>query len=176
MNLNSFKLMRKIFINAKMLMVLSIALIATACLKEKEVAAPTVYSMKMYMTDIAGKDSLITEPTTGKAFRFVVDSNADICTVWPSGMRETIKKKGTTDVDSIDMFGHPLLKSSDFYTDYGLVGARGLKTSKIALGWSCNYTYKTPGEYDVTIIVTNHGYDDSAYKQVVVSAGKVTVR
>lgn len=145
-----------------------------SCLEEDIVPNPSVNGVYMYMTDIAGNDSLITQPTVNEPFRFVVDTEADIATVWPGGERR-IMKKVNTETDSIDMFGNPVLIVSDYYTDYGLVKARGFKTALGETGWYTSYTYKTVGEFDLTIVVTNHGYQSADYKQVVHDAGKITV-
>ena len=156
-------------------LILSLPLIVISCLKEDDIKEPVLDSVKMYMTDIIGRDSLITEAQSGKTLKFVVETNADICTIWPGGVRTTIKKKGST-LDSIDMFNHVLIKSSDCYIDYGLVGARGYKGTQTSGGWYVSYKYSTAGEYDLTIIITNHGYQSTDYKQVVVPYGKVIVK
>ena len=148
--------------------------ILLSCLEEDIVKTPTVREVKMYMTDIEGNDSLITKPTVNKAFRFVVDTDADIATVWPGGERRIMKMQDAV-TDSTDMFDHPVLIVSDYYSDYGLVKARGLKTALGETGWYASYTYKTPGEFDVNIVVTNHGYVSADFKQTVHNAGKVTV-
>jgi hypothetical protein len=153
----------------------------SSCLKEDIVAAPSVNEVKMYMTDKSGKDSLITQPIKGKSMKFVVLTKADICSVWPGGDRQIMKKKvsldgGKTFADSLDMFNHPVLLISDNYMDYGLVGAKGLKTAQNAEGWYCSYTYKTSGTFDLSVVVTNHGYNGPDYNQVVVPVGKITVK
>ena len=145
-----------------------------SCLKEDNVPAPTVNEVKMYMLDIEGKDSLITQPTVNLPMKFVVDTDADIATVWPSGERRILKMKNT-ETDSTDMFGNPVLIVSDYYMDYGLVKARGFTTALGESGWYASYTYKTVGEFDLTIVATNHGYQGPDYKQTVYEAGKVTV-
>jgi len=152
-----------------------------SCLKEDNVSAPTVSEVRMYMADKSGKDSLITQPIKGKVMKFVVVTKADICSVWPGGDRQVVKKTksldgGVTFQDSIDAFNHPVLKISDSYNDYGLVGARGLKTAQNTEGWYCSYIYKTVGTFDLSIVVTNHGYNGPEYNQVVVSGGKITVK
>jgi len=152
-----------------------------ACLKEDTVQAPTVKEVKMYMVAKDGKDSLITQPIKGKAMKFVVITDADICSVWPGGNREVLKKKVSTDggvsyPDSLDMFSHPVLKVSDAFLDYGLVGAKGLKTAQNAEGWTCSYTYKNSGSFDLSIVVTNHGYNGPDFQQVVVDGGKIAVK
>ncbi len=159
----------------------SLSLSLISCLKEDTVPAPTVNEVKLYMTDKSGKDSLITIPTKGKAVKFVISTSADICSVWPSGNRTVMKKKismdgGLTYADSIDMFNHPVLSASDAYTDYGLIGAKGLKTAQTAGGWYCSYTYKTAGAFTLSVVVTNHGYSGPDYNQVVVDSGKITVK
>lgn len=145
-----------------------------SCLEEDIVPTPKVDEVKMYMEDIEGNDSLIIQPTADKSFKFVVVTDADIATVWPGGERRIMKKKNT-ETDSLDMFGHPVLIASDNHSDYGLVKAKGFKTALGETGWSTSYTYKQAGEFDLTIVVTNHGYDGPNYKQVVHDAGKVTV-
>lgn len=158
-----------------------VSLSFVSCLNEDNVQAPTVTEVQMYMAGKDGKDSLITQPIKGKAVKFVVITKADICSVWPGGNRDVLKKKksldgGVTFPDSLDMFNHPILKVSDSFADYGLIGAKGLKTSQIVGGWYCTYTYKNSGTYDLTIVVTNHGYDGPEYQQVVVEGGKITVK
>ena len=171
--------MKKIIYFIALGMVVSLSLVS--CLKEDIVSAPTVNQVKMYMTDKSGKDLLITQPTKGKAMKIVVITKADICSVWPAGDRQIMKKRisidgGKTYADSIDMFNHPVLTISDSYLDYGLVGAKGLKTSQNAEGWYCSYTYKTVGTFDLSIVVTNHGYNGPDFNQVVVNSGKITVK
>lgn len=152
-----------------------------SCLKEDIVEKPSITGFEMYMVGKDGKDSLITQPIKGKAMKFVVRTKADICTVWPGGTRDILKKKKSTDggvtyADSLDMFNHPVLKASDCHIDYGLVGAKGLKTSQTDGGWYCSYTYKNSGTFDLSIVVTNHGYNGPDYEQVVIEAGKITVK
>lgn len=145
-----------------------------SCLEEDIVPVPKVNDVKMYMMDIEGNDSLITQPTINQSVKFVVETDADIATVWPGGERRIVKMKNT-EADSIDMFGNPVLIVSDYHSDYGLVKARGFKTSLGESGWHTSYTYKTAGEFDLTIVATNHGYQSADYKQIVHDAGKVTV-
>ena len=163
------------------LLMLGISLSFTSCLKEDNISAPSVNDVKMYMTDKSGKDSLVTEAKVNKAVKFVVLTSADICSIWPGGIRTVVKKKlsldgGVTYADSIDMFNHPVLSVSDNYSDYGLIGAKGLKTSQTAGGWYCSYTYKTAGSFGLSVVVTNHGYNGPDYNQVVVDRGKITVK
>lgn len=145
-----------------------------SCLEEDIVPVPVVLDVKMYMTDRQGNDSLITQPTVNKPIKFVVETDADIATVWPGGERKIMKKKGS-DADSLDMFGHPILIRSDYYTDYGLVKAQGYKTALGEEGWYFSYTYETVGQFDLTVVVTNHGYQSADYRQAVYPMGTVTV-
>src|SRR5690606_32295649 len=161
-------------IKYSILMGLITPFIFLSCLEEDIVPVPTVSDVKMYMMDIEGNDSLITQPTVNRSVKFVVETDADIATVWPGGERRIMKKKNT-ETDSIDMFGHPVLIVSDYHSDYGLVKARGFKTALGETGWYTSYTYKTAGEFDLTIVATNHGYQNAEYKQIVHDAGKVTV-
>ncbi len=156
-------------------LVLIVPFSVASCLKEDIIPVPSVNSVKMYMTGIDSKDSLVTEAVKGKTIKFVVETEAEICTIWPGGVRTIMKKKGTT-IDSLDMFNHPVLISSDCYIDYGLVGARGFKGTQTAGGWYVSYKYSKAGEFDLTLVVTNHGYNSTDYKQVIIPSGKVTVK
>jgi hypothetical protein len=158
-----------------LVLVLTLPLFVASCLKEDYMSAPTVNSVKMYITGTDGKDSLITEASKGKSLKFVVETHAEICTVWPGGVRTIMKKKGTT-IDSLDMFNNPVLISSDCYSDYGLVGARGFKGTQTEGGWYVYYKYPNVGEFDLTLVITNHGYNSADYNQVIVPCGKVTVK
>ncbi len=156
-------------------LVLAVPFLVASCLKEDFISAPSVSSVNMFMTAKDGKDSLVTEAVKGKTIKFVVETEADICTIWPGGIRNILKMEGTT-ADSLDMFGHPVLISSDCYIDYGLVGARGFKGTQTPGGWYVSYKYPKVGEFDLTVILTNHGYNGPDYKQVIIPYGKITVK
>jgi hypothetical protein len=159
----------------KIILVLALPFFLASCLKEDNVTAPVISDIKTYMTDIDGKDSLITEIFKSKKIKIVVYTKADMVAVWPGGIRTIMKKKdGVT--DSIDMFDHPVLVASDNYSDYGLVKAKGLTTTVMEGGWYTFYTYPNAGEFDLTIVATNHGYDGPDLKRVIYEAGKVTVK
>jgi hypothetical protein len=158
-----------------LVLTLTVPLIIFSCLKEDDIPEPSVTTVKMYMTDINNKDSLVTEVAKGETLKIVVETSAEICAVWPGGVRIIMKKIGTT-IDSLDMFNHPVIKSSDCFSDYGLVGARGYKGTQTDGGWYVFYNYPNSGEFDLTVVVTNHGYNSPDYKQVVVQYGKVAVR
>ena len=172
-------IMRNRFLSV-LIVILSIPL-CFSCLQEDNISAPAVRSVKFYMTDAAGKDSLVTQLAKGKAVKIVVDTDADMCSVWPGGIREIMKKKvsldgGATFADSLDMFNHPVLVRSDQYADYGLVGARGLKTALSSEGWYTSYTYPQAGEFDLVVVATNHGYSDISFKPTVYEFGRVSVK
>jgi hypothetical protein len=166
------KIMKKNIIPWLLLSILPLLMIS--CLKEDFIPDPSLKSVSFYMTSIDGKDSLITQIKSGKTIKIIAKTDAEICSMWPGGVRTIRKMKGTT-IDSLDMFNHPVLISSDCYSDYGLVGARGLKGTQTKGGWYVSYKYNTPGEFDLTIVLTNHGFKGPDYRKVVVPYGKVTV-
>lgn len=158
-----------------LILLLAFPLFFISCLKEDNVKNPTVTDVKMYMIDANGKDSLISEISKGKSIKIVVHTDADMVAIWPSGVR-TIMKKVNSTTDSIDMFNHPVLMASDAYIDYGLVKAKGLTTTVMDGGWYAFYTYPAAGEFDLTIVATNHGYNSPDLRRTVYEAGKVTVK
>lgn len=168
-------------LNSYLIVVLCFPLLLSSCLREDNIGAPSLKEVKLYMTDVNGKDSLVSEVKRGKPVKIVVATDADMCSVWPGGTREIMKKKVSTDggktfADSIDMFNHPVLVKSDLYSDYGLVGARGLKTTLSSEGWYCSYTYPKAGSFDLVVVITNHGYQDANFKPAVIEYGKVDVK
>lgn len=151
------------------------SLIATSCLKEDTVSDPVVHSVQIFMADIDSQDSLVTSVPKGVQLKFVVDTRADMVSIWPGGIRKVMKTKNNA-ADSIDMFKNPVLEVSDSYEDYGLVKARGLNTAVGDNGWYTFYTYPEAGEFDLTVVVTNHGYDSPDIRRVVHHAGKISVK
>jgi hypothetical protein len=158
-----------------LILTLTVTFFLISCLKEDNVSGPVVSDTQMYMTAKDGKDSLITEVFKGKKIKIVAYTDADMVAIWPGGIRTILKKKNST-VDSIDMFNHPVLVASDWYSDYGLVKAKGLTTTVMEGGWYAFYTYPAIGEFDLTVVATNHGYDGPDLKRVIYDAGNVTVK
>jgi hypothetical protein len=158
-----------------LILVLTFPLFLASCLKEDNVKDPAVSGTAMFMTDKTGKDSLITEIFKGKKIKIVVYTDANMVAIWPGAVRTIMKKKdGIT--DSIDMFNHPVLTASNYYSDYGLVKAQGLATTVIAGGWYAFYTYPAAGSFNLTAVATNHGYDGPDLTRVVYDAGNITVK
>lgn len=161
-------------INYIIILAFTVSLFLQSCLKEDNVSDPVVSGIEMYMTDLDGKDSLITHVFKGKKIKIVVLTDADMIAIWPGGLR-TIMKTKITKVDSIDMFNHPVLVTSNLYSDYGLVGAKGLTTTLTEGGWYAFYTYPNTGAFDLTVVATNHGYEGPDLRRVIYEAGKITV-
>jgi hypothetical protein len=144
----------------------SVLLFITSCLKEDNIGNPKITDFKIYMEDVDGNDSLVTEIYSGKKINIAVFTDADMVSLWPGGIR-TIQSKKNSDIDSIDMFGNPVLIESDWFVDYGLVGAKGYKTSSREGGWHTTYQYPLAGQFNLTIVATNHGYAGFDIKQVI---------
>lgn len=138
-------------------------LLLVSCLKE-EIPSPTVNDLTLYFLNEDNKYVEVSTPVVGTKYVIGIKSDADIVTIWPGGKRETIKNVGGT--DSIDINGNVLLKTSDHFSDYGLLNARGLTTSfHDEIGWNAAYTFNAPGVYIINSVATNHGYDSNSYDQ-----------
>jgi hypothetical protein len=158
-----------------LIIVMTFPLFLSSCLKEDNTKTPVVSGTEMFMTDKLGKDSLITEVFKGKKIKIVVYTDANMVAIWPCAVRTIMKKKdGVT--DSIDMFNHPVLTTSNYYSDYGLVKAQGLATTVIAGGWYAFYTYPAVGSFDLIAVATSHGYDGPDLKRTIFEAGKIAVK
>lgn len=159
------------------MLALAFPLFLISCLREDNVKDPVIKGVEFYRMDMTGKDSLVTEifADSTKNVKIVVLTDADIVSVWPGAIRQVMKKRNST-VDSIDMFNHDVLVASDCYSDYGLVGSRGLATTLREDGWYVFYTYKKAGNYDMTIVATNHGYDSPDIHRTIYNAGTITIK
>lgn len=141
----------------------ALSFLFVSCLKE-DIPSPTVNGITFYLLNEDNKYVEVPAPVAGTRYAIGVDSEADIVSVWPGGKRETIKNAAGT--DSTDINGNVVIKTSDHYLDYGLLNARGLTTSlHDEIGWNAAYKYSAPGNYKITIVATNHGYDSNSYDQ-----------
>ena len=144
------------------LLLLSVAFVS--CLKE-EINSPVVEGVKFYVFNDENKYEEVANPKSGVYYTLGVASTADVIVIWPGGERQTMKKVGTA-IDSTDINGNAVLEISNYYSDYGLLRAKGLKTSlNSEIGWSTLYKYPESGNFTLTVIATNHGYDSSDYDQ-----------
>lgn len=146
------------------IVMLVVAATFTSCLKG-DFPPPEVNGVKFYLVDENNKYQEVTNPQSGVKYTIGVESNADIIVIWPGGERETMKKAGTA-TDSTDINGNVVLKKSNHYSDWGLLRAQGLKTNlNEEIGWAALYSYPEPGNFTLTVIGTNHGYDSNEYDQ-----------
>ena len=144
------------------LLLLSAAFVS--CLKE-DFPAPEVNGVKFYTLDENNVYQEVTNPKSGVTYTMAVESTADIIVIWPGGERQTMKMEGTA-TDSIDINGNVVLAKSNFFSDYGLLRAKGLKTNlNKEIGWAALYKYPESGTFMLTVIATNHGYDSAEYDQ-----------
>jgi hypothetical protein len=115
----------------------------------------------------------------GKQIKIFVNTDADICVLWPGGKRNVLKSKVNIANDSIDTYGHVVLnglKASDDYRDYSLLGAQGLTTSGSKYsGYSNTYSYPLAGTYSMAILLSNYGISGSEYSRIVVTQN-ITVK
>jgi hypothetical protein len=131
------------------------------CTKDNTVNTPVVKSLTLYHPDVNRKDSLVTVVTANRPLTIKVETDGELCTVWPAGDRVVRKSVTDPSKDSVDKFNNVVLVRSDDYRDYKLVGARGAIMSGTQFtGYSLVYTlYKTPGSYILNVVSTKHGYD-----------------
>jgi len=134
----------------------------------KEASDPVISDITFTLKDAQQKDSLITEVKAGKSYSINAKTDADLCTLWPSDIRVTVKSIINSSADSLDIFGHTVLTSSNYYSDYGLLNAKGIAmTASQQSGYTVKYTYNTTGTYEMVIIATAHGISDSNEKTLI---------
>ncbi|WP_372775093.1 hypothetical protein [Mangrovibacterium sp.] len=144
------------------LLLLSAAFVS--CLKE-DIAPPTVEGVKFYTLNENNKYEEVTNPIKGVSYTIAVESTADIVVIWPGGERQVMKMADNV-TDSIDINGNQVLVKSNYYSDYGLLRAQGLKTNlNSEIGWATLYKYPEAGTFTLNVVATNHGYDSADYDQ-----------
>ncbi len=145
---------------------LILSTIISSCDNNK-IPSPEVESVKFYTLNASNEYEEVSNPKKGVTYTIGIKSNADIVVIWPGGERVTVKKKGTQN-DSTDINGNVVLSKSNYYSDYGLLKAQGMKTSlNSKIGWTALYKYPTAGEVTLNVIATNHGYDSYEFDQKV---------
>jgi len=144
---------------------LAVMVFFVSCLEEDIVRNPVINDIMMYEETEDG-DVLINEIIAGQKIKIVVNSDADVITIWPGGIRNIMKKVNSS-ADSTDILGNPVLIASDHFSDYGLTKATGLATTLSEIGWYASYTYPDEGTFTLTVVATNHGYDGPDYRREV---------
>ena len=145
-------------------LLLLLTTVFVSCLKE-EIEAPVVHSVKFYTLNQNKEYEEVTNPQKGVTYSIAVESNADVVVIWPGGERQVMKMIDNV-TDSIDINGNQVLIKSNYYSDYGLLHAQGLKTNlNSTIGWAALYKYPTAGTFNLTVIATNHGYDSADFDQ-----------
>ncbi len=146
------------------MILLLFSVVFVSCLKE-DIPTPKVNGVKFYILNEKSKYEEVTNPVSGVRYTVAVDSDADIIVFWPGSEREVMKMVDNV-TDSIDINGNQVLTKSNYYSDYGLLRAKGIKTSlNEEIGWNALYTYPESGTFTMTVVATNHGYDSYEFDQ-----------
>ena len=161
----------------KILTILILLIIAVmAC--QKETSKPAIYDISFSMKDSNGVDSVITEGVAGDLLKITVKTDASMCIIWPSGIRDTLRSAVNGEIDSVDIKGIVMRRCDDYnvYQQQQLTGTYGhvMQLLPDMSGFSVDYIdeetedpgYLNPGTYTVTAVATNDGYD-GGYKRAV---------
>jgi hypothetical protein len=145
---------------------------------KKEISTPEISDMYFSMKDSDGKDSIVTEGIAGNILKITVKTDANICVIWPAGIRDTLKSEINPLADSIDNRGIVMRRCDDYsvYKQKQLTGVYGhvmqqfLDMSGFTLEYIDEETedpgFLSPGTYTITVVATKDGYN-GGYKQVV---------
>jgi hypothetical protein len=158
-----------------------IILIFTAILAcQKEISEPEISEIYFSMKDSDGRDSVITEGVAGELLKITVKTDANICVVWPSGIRDTLKSAVNPDADSVDNRGIVMRRCDNYnvYQQQQLTGIYGHLMQQLLdmSGFSLDYIdeetedpgYLNPETYTVTVVATKDGYD-GGYKRTIIN-------
>jgi hypothetical protein len=119
-------MMKKIYCFA----VIAFAIMAfSAC--QKEVSDPVV-SKITFSVDV-GRDSIVTEGIAGMPLIITVITDANICAVWPAGIRDTLKSELNPAADSVDARGTVFTLCDDYalYQTKVLTGVHGYNMNSL---------------------------------------------
>lgn len=146
----------------------SIILLVVGC-QDNEVVDPVFKSMKITSYETGAVIDAANIPV-GKQMKYFIETDADLCVLWPAGKRDILKSKLDATKDSVNVYGDVVLNgngASDDYRDYGLYGAKGVTTSGSRyVGYSTTYTFTKTGTYNLVIVLSAHGTDGPDYKQI----------
>lgn len=153
----------------KSILLFLLVYLLSAC-SEYEVIDPVMTSLKITSYETGVEIDPLNVPV-GKQMKYYIDTNADLCVIWPAGKRNVLKSKTDSSKDSVNVYGDVVLAgnaASDDYRDYGLFGAKGVTSSGSPYsGYSTTYTYSNAGTYKMVIVVTKHGVKESDFSQQV---------
>jgi hypothetical protein len=146
----------------------------SAC--QKEVSDPVV-SQITFSVDV-GKDSIVTEGIAGIPLKITIITDANICSVWPAGIRDTLKSELNPAADSVDVRGTVFIQCDDYnlYQTKILTGVNGYNMNNLLNLTGFTYVYGNdddiagytkPGSYDIAFVLTKDG-EDGRYKSVIV--------
>lgn len=160
--------MENIF-NIKLLVFLSFMVVVASCKTDEAIDPPQIKSVTFFHPNINKKDSLVDIISPTKPLTIKVETDAELCSVWPAGDRVTVKSKIDPTKDSIDVFKKIVLAKSDDYQDYGLVGAKGLVMSGTPQsGYTIQYSnFKKAGKYELVIVSTKHGFNSPQTESII---------
>lgn len=146
---------------------------------QKEISAPGISDIYFSMKNSDGKDSIVTEGIAGNILKITVKTDANICVIWPAGIRDTLKSEINPLADSIDNRGIVMRRCDDYsvYKQKQLTGVYGHVMQQLLdmSGFTLDYIdeetedpgYLKPGSYTMTVVATKDGYNGD-YEQVVV--------
>ncbi len=141
--------------------------------EDDEIAAPVVSNFQVFeVEEDADGNTMLTGPVdaveVGQNVRFEITTDADLASIWIGEFQWV--PYGSSDS----------LPDSRNYIHYGLEGARGFEMALNETGdgffYETSYRFESPSEgWPVTIVTTNHGYDNPNYQQSVHEVGRIVV-
>jgi len=148
------------------------AVMLSACVDD-EIPTPGVGTFQVFeiVEDAEGNQSLngpLTTVSVGQELRFEVESEADVASIWIG------------EYQWLPYGSNDSLPDSRNYMHYGMEGARGFEMTLNEVGdgffYDDEYRFASPAEgWPVTIVTTNHGFDDTDYKQTIHEVGSIVV-
>jgi len=145
----------------------------TGCTEDDEVGLPSVSNFQVFeiIEDEEGNityDGPLTSSSVGTNLRFEIQTNADLASIWIG------------EYEWVPYGSNDSLPDSRNYMHYGMEGARGfemaLKETGDGFFFEGTYRFESPSDgWPVTIVTTNHAYDNANYKQSIHEVGTFMV-
>jgi hypothetical protein len=146
----------------------------SAC--QKEVSNPVVSEVTFSVG--VGVDSVVKEGIAGIPLKITVITDANICTIWPAGIRDTLKSELNPAVDSVDVRGTVFTQCDDYslYQTKILTGVHGYNMNNLLNLTGFTYVYGNdddiagytkPGSYDIAFVLTKDG-ENGKSKSVII--------
>lgn len=162
--------MKKIYFNA---LIAILIMVLAGC--NKEVSSPIASDITF---SVGNTETPVKEGIAGLPLKITLITDANICVVWPAGIRDTLKSELNPAADSVDVRGTVFAQCDDYllYKTKYLTGLHGYNMNSLINMTGFTYVYGNdddvagytkPGTYNIVFILTKDGENGKSKSAIV---------